>query len=155
MTVVGRVSGLFRHPVKTMLGEEPESVVLGALGIEGDRTWAVRDHTRGDFSTGERVPALMSCRASSGEGGKPPMIALPEGTTVAADDPKAARWLSDALGRNVSIWPIDPPGELPPELTAQCKHVLQTADAQQYALLYVLQSVIADRELADGRCTVS
>ena len=117
-TELGRVSGLYRYPVKTMLGEAPDSVVLDAVGILGDRSWALYDHSRGDFFLGKRVPALMSCRASGGEDGKPPRITLPDGTSFSAADARAAERLSELLGRTVSLWPMDP-GELPPSDTPE------------------------------------
>ena len=55
----------------------------------------------------------MSCRASGGENGKPPLITLPDGASFSADDPEATRRLGELLGRKVSLWPIDP-GDLPP-----------------------------------------
>lgn len=113
MTVEGRVSALYRYPVKTMLGEEPESVLLDDVGIVDDRSWAVYDHSRGDFFPGKRGPALMGCRASGGEDGKPPLITLPDGTSFSADDPQAAERLGELLGLKVSLWPIDP-DDLPP-----------------------------------------
>ena len=118
-TELGRVSALYRYPVKTMLGEAPDSVVLDAVGIVGDRSWAVFDHSRGDFFPGKRVPALMSCRASGGEDGKPPLITLPDGTSFSADDSRAAQRLGEVLGRTVSLWPMDPGTELPPSDTPE------------------------------------
>jgi uncharacterized protein YcbX len=106
MARVGRVGGLFRHPVKSMLGEALDSIEIDALGVVGDRVWAVRDEVRGDFRTGKRIPRLMSCRASSGEAGAAPTIALPDGTTCRADAPEAAARLSAALDHPVTLCPI-------------------------------------------------
>ena len=113
VTEVGRVSALYRYPVKSMLGEEPDSVRLDAVGIVGDRSWAVYDHTRGDFFPGKRGPALMNCRASGGEDGRPPRITLPDGTSFSVDAAEAAERLGALMGLKVSLWPIDP-GDLPP-----------------------------------------
>jgi uncharacterized protein len=44
MTVVGRVVGLWRYPVKSMAGEELDSVEVSWHGLAGDRRWAfIRD----------------------------------------------------------------------------------------------------------------
>jgi uncharacterized protein len=44
MTVVGRVAGLWRYPVKSMAGEELDSVEVSWQGLAGDRRWAfIRD----------------------------------------------------------------------------------------------------------------
>jgi len=119
VTEVGRVSRLYRYPVKTMLGEEPDSVLLDDVGVVDDRSWAVFDHSRGDFFPGKRGPALMSCRASGGEDGKAPLITLPDGTSFSAADPHAAERLGEVLGITVSLWPMDPGDDLPPSETPE------------------------------------
>jgi uncharacterized protein YcbX len=105
MARVGRVGRLFRHPVKSMLGETLDSIEVDALGVVGDRVWAVRDERRGDFRTGKRVPRLMSCRARSGAAGAAPTIELPDGAHWAADAPDAGERLSAALDHPVTLWP--------------------------------------------------
>jgi len=42
MSVVGRVDGLWRYPVKSMRGEELEEAFLGFSGIYGDRIFAFK-----------------------------------------------------------------------------------------------------------------
>ncbi len=139
MTEVGRVSAVYRYPVKTMLGEAPDSVMINEVGIVDDRSWAVYDHSRGDFFPGKRGPGLMSCRASGGEGAKPPLITLPDGTRLSADDPQAAKRLGELLGIKVSLWPIDP-GDLPPcdtpeeEIDRDAEYVAITARIEGEAL---------------------
>ena len=39
MTEVGRVSAVYRYPVKTMLGEAPDNVMINEVGIVDDRGW--------------------------------------------------------------------------------------------------------------------
>lgn len=61
-TEIGRVAGLYRYPVKSMLGTSLESTVLGWHGLEGDRRFAFRRVTeRVDFPwlTAGRLPALL------------------------------------------------------------------------------------------------
>ena len=111
MTEIGRLAGIHRYPVKSMLGEMLAETSLGANGIPGDRAWGVRDEQRGDFFVGKRSAALMGCRASwpSGFGaGRVPTIELPDGDRFAADDPDAARRVARVVGREVTLWPVVP-----------------------------------------------
>lgn len=58
----GRISALFRYPVKSMAGERLESANIGWHGIEGDRRFAFRRLAdRGAFSwlTASRLPQLL------------------------------------------------------------------------------------------------
>ena len=122
MSELGRVIGLYRYPVKTMLGEQAESVQLDKLGIEDDRSWAVYDNTRGNFYVGKRNAGLMGCSAAGGDNRNPPLITLPNGESFSADDPECAKQLSELLDLNVSLWPIDPdslpPSEVPEDINA-------------------------------------
>src|SRR5262245_65923646 len=44
MTVIGRVAGLWRYPVKSMAAERLEDVEVSWHGLAGDRRWAfIRD----------------------------------------------------------------------------------------------------------------
>lgn len=45
--VVGRVSSILRYPVKSMLGEELESVAFDQRGVVGDRQYALIDDETG------------------------------------------------------------------------------------------------------------
>ncbi len=100
---LGTVESLFRYPVKSMLGESVERVVVGELGIADDRGWAVRDERRGDFFTAKRLGALMGCRGLGGEGGAVPEIELPDGARFAADAPQASERLSRLLDHPVTL----------------------------------------------------
>ena len=119
MGELGRVIELYRYPVKSMLGEQPQRVQLNKLGIEDDRGWAVYDHKRGDFFLSKRIAGLMGCSASGGEGGQPPLITLPDGASFAADDPECAARLSELVDRPVSLWPVDPGTTPPPTETPE------------------------------------
>ncbi len=111
---VGRISGIFRYPVKSMLGEALDASALGRDGIPGDRAWGVRDEGRGDFYTGKRSAALMSCRAAYAgpaqtfREGEVPEIRLPDGSRFAADATDAAARLGEVVGREVTLWPVVP-----------------------------------------------
>ena len=110
MTELGTVAAIFRYPVKSMLGESIESAEIRDTGVAGDRVWAVRDESRGNFMTGKRVGALMGCAGRSPRSGSgAPEIELPTGEAFRADDPSAGKRLSDYLGRRVTLWPCESP----------------------------------------------
>jgi uncharacterized protein YcbX len=134
MNEVGAVSGIYRYPVKSMLGEDLESTHLGLNGIPGDRAWGARDEVRADFFVGKRVAELMSCRAffpddspdsspdsanSSDVHASPdgvfaadsktvPQIELPDGARFRADAADASERVSQFIGREITLWPVVP-----------------------------------------------
>jgi hypothetical protein len=118
MTTVGTVQELWRYPVKSMSGERITRTLLSALGLPGDRGWAVRDEQAAEIRGAKKLPGLMRCRARfvaeprPGDPPPPAEITLPDGTTVRSDDPGAATLLSAFLGRPVTVWPLQPPDRL-------------------------------------------
>lgn len=107
---VGVVETLRRYPVKSMLGEEQEALMVRRRGVMGDRAWAVFDTTTGKIASCKRPKLwrdLLSCAgATSGDGTE---ITLPDGRVHAAGDPDLDRALSGLTGRNVRL--IDTPPE--------------------------------------------
>lgn len=108
MTQVGTIAGVFRYPVKSMLGEELDASTLALDGIPGDRAWGVRDEQRGDFFVGKRCASLLSCSAWYADTTDVPQIRLPDGETFRADAEGAAERVAQAIGRDVSLWPVVP-----------------------------------------------
>jgi hypothetical protein len=114
----GRVSEIWRHPVKSMQGERLDAASLGALGIPGDRGWAIRDEERGAIVGAKKLAGLMQCKARYasepiGDEVMPaPEIELADGTRFRADAPEASQRLGAALGRRVSLWPRRPASDL-------------------------------------------
>jgi uncharacterized protein YcbX len=111
MTMLGTVREIWRYPFKSMQGERLERCEVGALGLPGDRGWAVRDETAGEIRGAKKLPALLLCSARYREepaGGRiPPVdITLPDGSSVASDAPAAAARLSEVVGRRVTLWPL-------------------------------------------------
>jgi len=110
---IGTVREIWRYPVKSMVGERPREVVLGVLGVPGDRGWAVRDDAAGEIRGGKKLPALMRCRARyrhapSDDRIPHADIELPDGTATATDDPDVSARLSTLLERRVTLWPRRP-----------------------------------------------
>ena len=62
MSVVGRVDGLWRYPVKSMRGQEINEAFLGVAGLYGDRLFALRTSMKPDSSpylTGQELPDMV------------------------------------------------------------------------------------------------
>ncbi len=111
MSDIGTITSIFRYPVKSMLGEELGDSMLDLNGIPGDRAWGVRDEQRGDFFVGKRCAALLGCRAwyaDAEEVTAAPQIRLPNGDTFCADADGAAKRVAQAIGREVTLWPVVP-----------------------------------------------
>jgi hypothetical protein len=116
MQIIGTVKEIWRYPVKSMAGERLQQANVGALGIFGDRGWAIRDEKAGEIRNARKLPALLHCaavylREPSGSDVPPAQITMPDGTTFRSDSAEASEKLSEMLGRPVSIWPIQPPSE--------------------------------------------
>jgi uncharacterized protein YcbX len=110
---VGTLREIFRYPVKSMLGESLQAATLGEKGIPWDRAWAIRDEVRGGIQGGKKIAGLMRCAARYPEGSGPgeapaPEIELPNGDVFRADDPGAAKRIGEVVGREVTLWPLQP-----------------------------------------------
>lgn len=115
----GRVTEIWRHPVKSMQGERLEATRLGPLGVPGDRGWAIRDEARGGIVGAKKIPALMQCQAryletpTGAEAVMPaPEITTPGGDRFLADAADASQRLGAALGRAVTLHPRRPASDL-------------------------------------------
>lgn len=109
----GRITGLYRYPVKSMAGESLQSLSFGENGIPGDRAWAVRDEERGGIRGGKRFAELMACSARYDEepaasGSSPALVTLPDGETIATGDDALPEKLSGVIGSPVTFWPLMP-----------------------------------------------
>jgi hypothetical protein len=113
------VKALWRHPVKSMQGEQVDSAWFDEGGMLGDRAFAVLDAETGIVASAKhptRWAALLTCRAvftTEPEAGAPlpPIrITFPNGVTVDSDDPAVDTVLSDFLQRHVRLIADAPPG---------------------------------------------
>lgn len=107
-----RVSGIWRYPVKSMLGESLTECELGPKGIVGDRTFAVIDADDGIVASAKnprKWAGLLGCRARFvDESGGVVEITLLDGSTVRTDDPDVDDRLSAMLGRPVRLSTTSP-----------------------------------------------
>lgn len=110
---VGKLVGIWRYPVKSMGGEELTRASLGEGGLFGDRGWAVRDEAAGEIRGARKLPLLMQFEAAyseepSADAVPQAALRLPDGSKVTTDDLDVAERISAALGREVSLRPLQP-----------------------------------------------
>ncbi len=110
MNQLGRVSDLFRYPVKSMAGVRAESAFLGWQGFAGDRRFAFRrldDASGFPWLTAVRVAELLlyepfGLDESSGEP-LPTHVRTPAGAKVALRGPELQREISERFGSSVEL----------------------------------------------------
>lgn len=106
-----QVCDLLCYPVKSMLGESLRSMRVDEHGAEGDRRLALLDAATGHVASAKNARlwrGLLKCTANRNAGRV--KIALPDGTSVAADDPRIDDLLSELLGRTVRLVAQRPDG---------------------------------------------
>ena len=111
--LIGRVTEIWRYPVKSMMGEQLARTEMDPGGIPGDRAWAVRDEVRGGIRGAKKIGALMRCAARYPDSPTrthvgAPEITLPDGSSLRADAPDAAARVSAAVETSVTLWPLLP-----------------------------------------------
>jgi uncharacterized protein YcbX len=97
-----RLTALWRHPVKSVQGEELAAAVIDPDGLRGDRGFGIRDQATGKILTGRREPQLLLAAASLGEDGHP-QLNLPDGPLLRGGDPATDAALTNWLGRSVAL----------------------------------------------------
>jgi uncharacterized protein YcbX len=110
--IMQTVVGLWRYPVKSMMGEELNAAEITQYGVVGDRQFALVDAATGKVA-GAKNPRkwgnFFDFRAAYVEppkrGSKLPAVrlTLPDGTVVTSERPDVADVLSSALGREVEL----------------------------------------------------
>ncbi|OBB83220.1 molybdenum cofactor biosysynthesis protein [Mycobacterium colombiense] len=106
-----RVQALLRYPVKSMLGEALDRLLVDERGAEGDRRLALLDGETGHVASAKNPRLwrrLLSCTAHADARGV--RISLPDGTDVAADDPGVDELISRLTGRRVRLVTQRPDG---------------------------------------------
>lgn len=89
----GAVVGLVCFPVKSMLGEEHEHLVIDERGVAGDRLWALR-HEDGKLGSGKstrrfrHTPGMLEYSAAYEDGD--PVVTTPDGERLRPGDPRVA-----------------------------------------------------------------
>jgi uncharacterized protein YcbX len=109
-TELGRVSALFRYPVKSMAGERLDSARIGWHGVEGDRRLAFRRLAdRGAFPwlTASRLPELLlyqpvGRQETTGEP-LPARVRTPDGKEYGLTDEALLKEIATRLGADLEL----------------------------------------------------
>lgn len=108
----GSLVGLWRYPVKSMMGEELNAAEVTRAGLLGDRAYALVDGSDGKVASAKnprKWPTLFDFRAAltdvprSGATMPPVRITLPDGTVTSSEQRAIDQILSTALKRPVTL----------------------------------------------------
>lgn len=106
------VGQLWHYPVKSMLGQAVEEVLLGPAGVVGDRAYGFVDVETEHLVSAKRprrYAALFGCRAEFvvaprvDEPVPPVAVTFPDGTVIEGDKDRIAKAVSELLGREVRM----------------------------------------------------
>jgi len=100
-----QVAGMWRHPVKSMQGEQIERGELGPAGLPFDRRWGVVDVETGKVLSAKRDGKLLL--AASRLAGDVPEVRLPDGGWTPIGDAGLDDTLSAWVGRPVAVKAAD------------------------------------------------
>ena len=117
MQKVGTIKEIWRYPVKGMAGERLERCSLGTMGLNGDRTWALRDNARKEIQSCKFRPELLLCsaRCRSGDAtgsGEQVDVSFPDGSLLGSDNAEIHAMLSMLTGHASTLEPLRPDTEL-------------------------------------------
>ena len=106
----GSVVGLWRYPVKSMIGEKLNAAELTERGVVGDRQLALVDAGKVAGAKNPRKGRnFFDYRAAYTEpprsGSEPPPVrlTLPDGRTLTSEQSEVGEVLSETLGREVAL----------------------------------------------------
>ncbi|MGV0834327.1 MOSC domain-containing protein [Mycolicibacterium thermoresistibile] len=101
---------MWRHPVKSMRGEEVAALDVRPGGVAGDRVYVFVDARTGERISAKRHGALLGCAArlltepTAGSDAAPPVeVTFPDGAVVADDPAEVSRRVSDLLETEVRM----------------------------------------------------
>ena len=107
---LGRISAIFRYPVKSMAGESLEHVTLGWHGIEGDRRFAFRrlaDQSNFPWLTASKLPELILYKPFALDGNShellPTHVRTPEGRELELQSRELREEISSRYGSDVEL----------------------------------------------------
>jgi uncharacterized protein len=109
--VLGRITELWRYPVKSMRGEALRRLAVDEHGAIGDRYFALKD-SEGRLGSGKatkrfrRIDGLLGFSAATANGVV--VIRFPDGRRMRADDPAVGAILSAACAIDVKVESEEP-----------------------------------------------
>jgi hypothetical protein len=106
-----QVGSLYRYPVKSMLGEAVDALLVDEQGVENDRRLALIDEATGRVASAKQARlwrGLLTCSARMDSDGV--SIRLPDGASVTADADDVDARLSALLARRVRLAHSRPAG---------------------------------------------
>lgn len=156
------LTALYRYPVKSLRGEECESLEVGPRGLRFDRHWMIVDAQRRFLTQRQRARmSLIAARADTGgtlhlqsagmpdiqvrmaEGARAPVTVW--GDTLDAIDagPQAAAWLSEFLGLECRLvrFPADQVRQVDPDFANPSD---QVGFADGFPFLLIAQATLDD-----------
>ncbi len=103
------LSEIWRYPEKSCSGEMIDHAMIGARGVEHDRSWAVVDRETGLVASAKhprRWGSLLMIRSMLAADNTQVSIELPDGRSASTGDRSSLdQLLSDYLGRSVGLEP--------------------------------------------------
>ncbi len=161
---LGSVVSLWRHPVKSILGEELNAADVTERGLLGDRAYALVDPSNGKVASAKnprKWAQLFDFRATfvapprPGEPLPPVRITLPDGTLLTSDQRDLTQILSKVLGREVTFATTAPKApsleEYWPDMEGLAHRETVTDEAMpagtffDFAVIHVLTTATLDR----------
>ncbi len=115
--MLGAVTAIWRYPVKSMRGEQLDTVSVTARGLGGDRAFALIDRVSGKVASAKhprlwgRLPTCSAALLSPPDPADPYpelRITFPDGRMVTGRE-VAEPFLSDLVGRAVLLSDTPPP----------------------------------------------
>jgi uncharacterized protein YcbX len=104
------VAGLWRYPVKSLLGERLERLEVDDRGAVGDRWYAVTD-ANGKFGSGKTTRRFRLLRGlfdyEARTDGDRVLVRLPDGRELAVGDPELDAAFSERYGEPLRVLPED------------------------------------------------
>jgi uncharacterized protein len=113
--VIGKVGGIMRFPIKSLLGEALEGCAISSRGLSGDRALALVDTATGKIASAKQ-PNLwrgllkLSAKTDSSKSSAGISVTDGAGNHLHDLDENFDLWLSKLLGRNVKLIESKPDG---------------------------------------------